>query len=369
MRHVIHLIPGLSRFLIGALSLTMAPSAWAEATANAPAGDIVSVSGTVLLRSDAVSGSQAKMRTAKAGDVIFTQDVINTGSDGRIKVLMKDKSIIDLGPSALFKVDNFKGKTGAADREVDVSMVYGTMRAAVTQKLEGKGKFKVKTPSATMGVRGTEFVVKSEIHDMKDVNKLLKNSSGTLPPASLASKDASSKASTQVSVLQGKVDVGKNDFNASAMTAGRNPASAGIVSLSAGSQISTALGSSTLAPPKTMDATQMKAIATEAKVVDSTFQKAVIIESPASNGNGNSTNNGNGQQQGRSPASNGSMGPSSDAVHQVLASAEVPLPPPPNVRPSDMNIPGALNPNQIFNQPPINTQGTLKHLRIVIVTN
>ncbi len=345
--------------------MTSAPAiAHAE---SAPAGDIVSVSGTVFLRSDATNSSQPKMRSAKAGEVIYTQDVINTGSDGRIKVLMRDKSIVDLGPSALFKIDDFKGKKGAADREVDVSVVYGTMRAAVTQKLEGKGKFKVKTPSATMGVRGTEFVVKSSVSDMKDVNKLLKNSSGTLPPSSLASKDASTKATTEVSVLQGKVDVGKNDFNASAATAGRNPASTGVVSLTAGTQISTGLGSATMAPPKTMDVSQMKAISTEAKVVDNTFQKAVVVETPAANGN--SGNGNGGQAQGRSPASSSGPGPASEGVQRVLASAEVPLPPPPNVRPADMNIPGSLGPNQIFNQPAINTRGTAKKLRVTIVTN
>jgi hypothetical protein len=357
MRHVVHSKPCVL-VLILALPFALSNSAWAEEKANIPAGDIVSVSGTVLLRSDAKS-DQAKMRTAKAGDVIYTQDVINTGSDGRIKVLMKDKSIVDLGPSALFKIDDFKGKKGAADREVDVSMVYGTMRAAVTQKLEGKGKFKVRTPSATMGVRGTEFVVKSDVSDMKDVSKLLNHGSSGFIPPSVASKDSSIQSTTEVTVLQGKVDVGKKDFNASATTAGRNPASAGIVSLTAGPQISTSLANATLAPAKTIEAGQMKAIATEAKVVDTTFQKAVIIENT----------NSNSSSQGRSPASNSSgTSPMPEGVHRVLATTDIPLPPPPPVRPSDLNIPGALGPNQIFNQPAINTQGTLKKLHVVIVT-
>lgn len=343
--------------------------AWAQAAEDAVVGDVVSVSGTVLLRSDGKGASSAQMRTAKAGDVVYTQDVINTGSDGRIKVLMKDKSIIDLGPSALFRVDDFKGKKGASDREVEVSMVYGTMRAAVTQKLEGKGKFKVKTPSATMGVRGTEFVVKSEVSDIKEVNKLLRNSSGTLPPAALASKEGdSAKGTTEISVLQGKVDVGKRDFNTSAASAGRTPASSGVVSLTAGTQITTGVGASTLAAPKTMDAGQMKTLSTEAKVVDNTFQKAVVLESPASSSS-SSSNSGDSKGSGRSPSSTGSSGPAPEGIQKVLASTEVPLPPPPTIKPTDLNIPGAITPTQIFTQPAINTQGALKKLRIVISTN
>jgi hypothetical protein len=357
MRHVVHSKTSLWG-IVTSLFACAPVSTWAGPAENIPAGDIVSINGTVLLRSDI---AEAKTRTAKAGDVIYTKDIINTGSDGHIKVLMKDKSIIDLGPSALFKIDDFKGKKGASDREVDVSMVYGTMRAAVTQKLEGKGKFKVRTPSATMGVRGTEFVVKSEVSDMKDVSKLLNNSSGALLPANMVSKDSNVKSSTEVTVIQGKVDVGKKDFNAHATSEGRVPASAGVISLTAGNQISTSLSSNTLAPPKTVEANQMKAIATEAKVVDTTFQKAVIIENPNSNSNNSS--------QGRSPASSSMSGPSPEAVRQVLATTEVPLPPPPAIRPTDLNIPGALGPNQIFNQPAINTQGTLKKLRVMIVTN
>jgi hypothetical protein len=340
----------------------------AASTESTVAGDIVNVDGIVYLRSDGKDAAGSKMRTAKQGDSVFVHDVINTGSDGRIKVLMKDKSIIDLGPSALFKIDDYKGKNGAHDREVEVSMVYGTMRAAVTQKIEGKGKFKVKTPSATMGVRGTEFIVKSEIRDMKDVSKLLNNRvEGTLPPEKFADGKKDDKALTQVSVLQGAVAVGKQDFNTSAAAAGRVPASSGVVTLKAGTQIQTGFSDKKVEAPKTMDAVQMKTMTTEAKVVDNAFQKAVVIENPASTAS----------RDGRSPSSTtpGSSsgpsmntGPAPDAIHQVLASAEVPLPPPPSIKPADLNIPGSLGPSQIFNQPAINTQGTLKRLHVVIVS-
>jgi hypothetical protein len=255
-------------------------------------------------------------------------------------------------------MDDFKGKKGGADREVEVSMVYGTMRAAVTQKLEGKGKFKVKTPSATMGVRGTEFIVKSEISDPREVSKLLHNSSGTLAPDHFA-KNSGLTGSTQVSVIQGAVDVGKHDFDARAMASNRTLSSPDVIRLKGGTQASAILGANALSAPKALDASQMKTLSSEARVVDSTFKNAVVVENNSGNG--------------RSPASNGSgsslQGPTQEGLHRILASTDVPLPPPPPVRPADINIPGALGPNQIFNQPAINTQGTLKRLRVVITTN
>jgi hypothetical protein len=117
------------------------------------AGEVVSVSGLVFVRPDSKENQKAP-KPAKPGDSVRPGDVINTSSNGAIKILLKDKSVIDLGASTMFKVNAFN-KQGGADRQVDLQIGYGTVRAAVTQKLKGKGAFKLRTPSATMGVRGT----------------------------------------------------------------------------------------------------------------------------------------------------------------------------------------------------------------------
>ena len=50
------------------------------------------------------------------------------------------------------------------DRKVDLTMMYGTARTAVTQPVHPKnGKFYFRTKTATMGVRGTMFVVSATI--------------------------------------------------------------------------------------------------------------------------------------------------------------------------------------------------------------
>src|SRR4051794_2287912 len=73
------------------------------------AGEVVSVDGIVFTRNDG-KGQGGKARTVQPGDYVYAEDVINTSSNGRIKILLKDKSIVDLGPSALFKVDHFDSK-------------------------------------------------------------------------------------------------------------------------------------------------------------------------------------------------------------------------------------------------------------------
>ena len=42
-------------------------------------------------------------------------------------------------------------------------MPYGSLRAAISKKIEGNGSFKIKTKTVTMGVRGTEFVVQAPL--------------------------------------------------------------------------------------------------------------------------------------------------------------------------------------------------------------
>lgn len=149
----------------------------------------VSVNGKVLVRGEGTSGGQ--MAFLKAGDKLYKGTILNTGSTGSAKLLMTDKTILDLGPSSLFKVNEYQLQAGAVgDRKVDISLDYGTVRASVNEKItSNKGKFTIRTKAATMGVRGTEFVVN----------------------AALATQDSAglstSLPKTSLTVMHGKVEV------------------------------------------------------------------------------------------------------------------------------------------------------------------
>lgn len=122
------------------------------------AARVVSVEGTTLIRQDKGSDNPKPL---KVGEQVFPGQVINTGSKARVKLLFADKSIVDIGPSSLFKISEYKANQGD-NRQVDVEMKYGSVRAAITEKIKNGGHFRVKTPTATMGVRGTEFLVKAD---------------------------------------------------------------------------------------------------------------------------------------------------------------------------------------------------------------
>ncbi|MBC7386706.1 MAG: FecR domain-containing protein [Cryobacterium sp.] len=173
----------LIAFFISAFASMLPPSAHADETYIARA---VSVTGKVLVRADNTTGGQ--MNFLKPGDKLFKGSIVNTGSDGAVKLLMTDRTIIDLGASSLFKMNDYQ-LNNVGDRKVDLSLDYGRIRASVNEKITSqKGKFTIRTKAATMGVRGTEFVVNSTMPSPE------KNAAGEVPQ-------------TALTVMHGKVEV------------------------------------------------------------------------------------------------------------------------------------------------------------------
>ena len=263
------------------------------------AGEVVSVHGLVFVRADGREVTK-KPKPTRPGDYVKSGDVVNTSSDGKVKILFKDKSIVDLGPASIFKVDHYMNNQGD-NREADFSMMYGTLRAAISKKITGKGRFNVRTPAATMGVRGTEFVVKSEIRNMEEVKHVVKNPGKVLPSAVVAPAVATTKGGkvaekaaeapkTEITVIKGEVEVKKEVVNADkAKAAAAGGINAGAVTkgaavsvekvmLSAGTQLVAKQGDVEPAKPVVLDTKQLAVVASEAKVQDNTFHNAVVIE-------------------------------------------------------------------------------------------
>jgi hypothetical protein len=248
------------------------PQAWGQSEV----GKVVSLTGKVMARIEAKGQSSRKIpkvRFLKPADPVFREDVINTDSNGSVKILFQDQSIMDLGQSSLFKVEEFENKPNPEERKVEMSLGYGRIRAAINQKIGTLGKFKIKTRAATMGVRGTEFYVMSEIED-SPAGKGSEGTSGT---------DQSLK--TQVVVTEGKVEV--------SAPKGSEP-SAGFakpVEVLPGEKFTASLDlvedkDSGRAPASVASAVEkvapeeMKTVVDQGKLKDTTFTQSIQIEAP-----------------------------------------------------------------------------------------
>ena len=137
--------------LTGLALLATAPLAGAEGTV---VGSVRQVKGEAFLV------RQGKNIPAEPKQQIMLNDVLRTGSGGALGVILRDDTVLSLGPDSEFSIDQF----AFAPVDDDLSLV-GKMTRGTATFLTGKiGQMrpqavKVKTPNGTIGVRGTQFLV------------------------------------------------------------------------------------------------------------------------------------------------------------------------------------------------------------------
>lgn len=95
------------------------------------------------------------------GDNLQTGDVIRTGKDGSAGVMFLDGTRVSLGPSSEMRLDAYRFAPAQKDYAFDVFMTKGSA-AYSSGKLGKLGPETVRfsTPHATVGIRGTRFLVK-----------------------------------------------------------------------------------------------------------------------------------------------------------------------------------------------------------------
>jgi hypothetical protein len=257
---------------------------WASTgIASGGVGKVVSLTGKVMAR---IEGAESrprgalKLRQLKPGDEIYREDVINTASDASVKLLFNDQSIMDLGQSSLFKVEQYDSAAKPEERKVSMSLSYGRIRAAINQKVGSQGSFKIKTKAATMGVRGTEFYVLSDI------------SSSMAGKESKSDPVASAPAKTQVVVTEGKVEVEKPKVSSTAPM--EKPVAVlpgekftATVELPKADSREDRKIASVASVVEKVSPVEMKNVISEVKLKDTTFAQAIQIDpAPSSGGKG-----------------------------------------------------------------------------------
>jgi hypothetical protein len=128
--------------------LISSQSAWAIA------GKIQNVIGTAR-----ISKHTGQEYPAIKGDNLYEGDTVATGSNSNVQIRMVDEALIWLRPNTEFKITTYRStQHGSPKNEVALRLLAGSMRT-VTGVI-GKanpGDYKLSTPSATIGIRGTEF--------------------------------------------------------------------------------------------------------------------------------------------------------------------------------------------------------------------
>jgi hypothetical protein len=99
---------------------------------------------------------------APAGTRVRQADVVVTGADGSVGITFADTSRLSVGPNSRLAIDKFAFDSTTHQGAFETSLDKGTL-AAVSGNIvkQSPGAMKVRTPAAVLGVRGTEFVVRT----------------------------------------------------------------------------------------------------------------------------------------------------------------------------------------------------------------
>ena len=95
-----------------------------------------------------------------AGTRVQDSDVVRTGADGSVGITMTDNSLLSAGPNSVLSLDRYEFDSTTNAGRFDASLQRGTL-AVVSGRLakQSADAMTVRTPTAILGVRGTEFVV------------------------------------------------------------------------------------------------------------------------------------------------------------------------------------------------------------------
>ncbi len=100
-------------------------------------------------------------RTAVAGERLLTGDILKTGPNGAMGVIFRDDTMLSLGPGSDLEIDEFVFSPSEGKLSMVTKMMKGTASylSGKIVKLNPEGA-RMETPLATIGIRGTHFLVK-----------------------------------------------------------------------------------------------------------------------------------------------------------------------------------------------------------------
>ena len=143
--------------VIAAVLMALLASTMLPATALADDVGVIKTSkGTAAIE----RGGQ-RLPTA-VGTKVREGDVVTTGANGSVGITFGDNTLLSVGPDSSLSIDRYAFDATTHKGAFETSLNRGTL-AAVSGKIakQSPDAMKVRTPAAVLGVRGTEFVVRT----------------------------------------------------------------------------------------------------------------------------------------------------------------------------------------------------------------
>ena len=123
------------------------PTREVSSIVKGPVGEVIQIKGNVY-NQDSIK--------LELGDSINELDILVTKRRSMVKIQFKDESVLMMGPSSKTYIQKFNYRNNN-NRDVTISLVKGWIRTLFKHKNK-RGLIQVRTKTAAMGVRGTEFI-------------------------------------------------------------------------------------------------------------------------------------------------------------------------------------------------------------------
>lgn len=101
-----------------------------------------------------------QLHPLNVGDRVYARDKLVTGKDGQVGVTLRDDTLVSAGPNSRVGIAEFSFEPTTQNGGMMISVLRGV--TAMVSGLVAKSNpaaMRVTTPTATMGIRGTEFIV------------------------------------------------------------------------------------------------------------------------------------------------------------------------------------------------------------------
>jgi hypothetical protein len=100
---------------------------------------------------------------AAAGAEVFEADLLRTGPDGRLAVMLKDESRLSLGPNSEVALTRFAYSPQDQQLGLGVRLARGVLSyvSGIIARL-APDSVRLQTPTSIIGVRGTHVLVRAE---------------------------------------------------------------------------------------------------------------------------------------------------------------------------------------------------------------
>lgn len=131
----------------------------AQAQTSAPAAGAAVIGYVKTVKGDAFVDSGGQATKAVQGTPLKVGDVVRTGANGSAGITLKDNTVMSFGPSTRFTLEEYLFAPAKGDLKLGGRLASGSLHYVSGLIAKAKPEaVSVKTPTGTIGVRGTRFV-------------------------------------------------------------------------------------------------------------------------------------------------------------------------------------------------------------------